>query len=53
MKTLAHRKTQALKNQVDFEESIAKITRWQALIEREEQKISDYFDQNPEALLDE
>lgn len=48
MKTL--NKAPSLKDQTDFERSIAKITRWQALIEREEEKISDYFDRNPEVL---
>lgn len=47
------RKIQTIRSRAELEKSIAKITRWQELIDQEEENISDYFDQNPEALENE
>jgi hypothetical protein len=46
-------KAQTIRSRADFEKSIAKITHWQELIDQEEEKIFDYFNQNPEALMGE
>lgn len=42
-----------ISSQEDFNRSLEKITYWQDLIEKEEEKISNYFDRHPEALATE